>query len=141
MGRGGTPGGGSVSSYRVNDDGALNLVQSQPTTQTATCWVVVSTDGRFAYVTNTGDESLSALNVGFLGTLSLLDGNGEAGQTGAGTAPIDLSLSNDGRHVYALDNRMGTISVFRTDERSGRMTPVEVVSNQLPQGANGIVAR
>lgn len=137
----GAPDAGSVSSYRVAEDGALTLItRSAGTTESATCWVAVSTDGRFAYVTNTGSESISALNVGFLGNLALRDDGGKSGNTGPGSAPIDLALSNDGLNLYALDNALGSISAFRVNERTGALDALEQVFN-LPRGANGIVAR
>lgn len=45
--------------------------RAPPTTGTATCWVVTSNDGRFAYVTNTGSANLSAFNIAFDGDITL----------------------------------------------------------------------
>lgn len=138
---GGVPDRGTVSSYKIKDDGNLQVLTSAlPTTETAACWVAVSNDGRFAYVTNTGSQSISALKTGFFGDLSLLNANGRSGVTPPGTSVIDLGLSNDGLNLYALDNAIGTISVFRVNPVSGGISRLEVISG-LPAGSNGIAAR
>src|SRR6266508_5394096 len=55
----------SASAYRLDKDGTLTLIQGPvPTTETAACWLVVSKDGQFAYVTNTGSGSISGYRVG-----------------------------------------------------------------------------
>jgi len=137
----GAANGGTVSSYLVKPNGDLQLITSSlATTETATCWVVVSNDGRFAYVTNTGSESISGLRVSFGGNLSLLTAGGRTGLTGSGTTPIDLSLSNDGLNLYSLDNTRGTVAVFRVNLVTGQLVKLQTIAG-LPAGANGIAAR
>ena len=137
----GAPNASSVSSYRVKDNGELQAITSSlPTTETAACWVVVSNDGRFAYVSNTGSQSISGIKVGFSGNLSLLIPSGRSGTTGTGTAPIDLALSNDGLNLYALDNRLGSIAVFGVNPVNGAISRRQVVTG-LPVGANGLAVR
>jgi 6-phosphogluconolactonase (cycloisomerase 2 family) len=70
------------------------------TTQTAACWVVISNDGKYAYVTNTGSGSVSSYRIEKDGSISLLEA--QAGLTGDGSSPIDMALSNNGRFLYAL---------------------------------------
>ncbi|MGH8564810.1 MAG: lactonase family protein [Gammaproteobacteria bacterium] len=136
----GAPGGGSVSSYELSPSGQLDVIRGAvPTAGTATCWVVTSNDGRFAYVTNTGSASLSAFNIAFEGDLTLRNANGIAGRTGAGTTPIDLALSPDQRNLYALDNTRSRITVFRV-ATGGGLNRLQFVDG-LPRGANGIAVR
>jgi 6-phosphogluconolactonase (cycloisomerase 2 family) len=137
----GSPNAGTVSSYKIKENGDLQaLTSSLATTETATCWVVVSNDGRFAYVSNTGSQSISALGVGFFGDLSLLTPGGRSGVTPANTSVIDLGLSNDGLNLYALDNRVGTITVFGVNLVSGGIPRFQVVTG-LPVGSNGLAVR
>ena len=57
---GGAPNASAVSSYRISDDGQLGIISaSVPTTETAACWVAVTPNGRFAYVTNTASGTVS----------------------------------------------------------------------------------
>jgi 6-phosphogluconolactonase (cycloisomerase 2 family) len=137
----GGPDGGTVSSYKIKENGDLQVITSSlPTTETATCWVAVSNDGRFAYVTNTGSQSISALKAGFFGDLSLLTPGGRSGVTPGGSGVIDLSLSNDGLNLYALDNVLGTITVFGVNPVTGAIPRFQVVSG-LPVGSNGLAVR
>lgn len=130
----------SVSSYQLGKDGSLSIISySIGTTETAACWAVVSSDGRFAYITNAGSGSISGYNVGFDGSLALLDANGRTGLTGKNSGPLDMALSNDGRNLYTLNGGSDTIGVFRVKANgglSGQYSQIEV-----PATANGIAAR
>ena len=121
---------GAVSSYALNADGSLTTVSaSESTHQAATCWLVVSKDGRFAFAVNSASGSISAYAVAADGSLQPLSANGRSAVTGDGTAPIDLGLSRDGRFLYVLNARAGTIGAFATDHDGGLAT--------IP-GANGL---
>jgi 6-phosphogluconolactonase len=137
---GGAANASAVSSYRLTSDGSLDLLDgSVGTKQTAACWVFVTQDGRLAYVTNTGSGSISGYTVGRDGTLTLLDDDGRTADTGAGSAPIDLASSDDGRVLFSLQSGTHTILGFRIGH-DGRLTPVGGVSG-LPSSANGLAAR
>jgi 6-phosphogluconolactonase len=112
---GGAADASALSSYEIDDAATpLELISgSVPTTETAACWVVVTRNGRFAYTTNTGSGTISGYRVSHSGRLSLLDPDGVTGRTGAGSAPIDLALSNDSRFLFSLNSGTGTISSFR----------------------------
>jgi 6-phosphogluconolactonase len=123
---------GAVSSYGLNANGSLSLVSaSVPTHQAATCWLVVSNDGRLAFAVNSASGSVSAYRVQADGSLEILSADGRTGVTGDGTAPIDLGLSHDGRFLYVLNAGAGTIGAFGV-ERDGSLAA-------LP-GATGVVA-
>jgi 6-phosphogluconolactonase len=99
----------ALSSSTVGKLGALQVISpSVSTGQTAACWVVVSNDGRFAFVTNTGSRTISSYSIAFDGALQLLESI-------AGTATgavIDAALSLDGRYLYALSGNTGNIDAF-----------------------------
>jgi 6-phosphogluconolactonase len=40
----------------------------------------------------------------------------------------DLHITPDGRFLYASERRSSTLSAFRIDAASGRLTPIEVVT-------------
>jgi 6-phosphogluconolactonase len=132
----GVPDGSALSAYTVGHGGALKVISpSVSTGQTAACWVVVSNDGRFAYVTNTGSSTISSYSIAFDGTLQLLE-------SVAGTATgavIDAALSLDGRYLYALSDNTGSIDAFEV-QVDGALTPLPGVSG-LPIGSNGLAAR
>ena len=135
---GGAPDASATSSYELDRDGLLTTISaSVGTNQTANCWVVVTPNGRFAYVTNTGSGSISGYKIGFDGELELLDADGRTAVTGGG--PIDLALSDSGRFLYSVNTGTNTIGAFLVHS-DGSLTALPFVSG-LPSGANGLAAR
>lgn len=135
---GGAPDASATSSYALEGDGTLSLVSgSVATTETAACWVVLSRGGRFAYVTNTGSNTISGYRVGADGSLALLDADGVTGGTDAG--PIDAAVSRAGGFLYTLNAGGHTISGFAI-QGDGSLSPVPGAAG-LPAGATGLVAR
>ncbi|HUF47571.1 MAG TPA: beta-propeller fold lactonase family protein, partial [Vicinamibacterales bacterium] len=137
---GGAPDASATTSYEVGREGSLTPISpSVGTNQTANCWVVVTPDGRFAYVTNTGSGSISGYQIAFDGEIALLDLDGRTGVTGDGSGPIDLALSANGRYLYSLHSGTQSIGVFEIND-DGALTPLPFTAG-LPAGANGLVAR
>src|SRR5687768_10158667 len=133
---GGAPGASAVSSYNVDNDTFEVISPAVGTTQTAACWVVISNNGKYAYVTNTGSGSISSYRIENDGTIHLLDA--QAGLTGEGSSPIDMALNNSGRFLYALGANSDTISIFQVRE-NGTLKSLDNVS--VPAGAVGLAAR
>jgi len=130
----------AVSSYDVDDDGALHTVSaSVGTTETAACWVVVTPDGRFVYTTNTGSGSITGYQAGFDGDLTILDANGRTGVTGNGSAPIDMALSRGGHFLYTLNSGTHSIGAFFVTH-TGALVRLPFTGG-LPATANGLAAR
>lgn len=137
---GGAADASSMSSYVLEGDGTLQVVNSEvPTTETAACWVVVTNDGRFAYTTNAGSGSVSGYRIAFDGTITLLDTNGVTGNTGGGSGPIDMALSNNSRYLFTLNGGNNTIGAFQV-HADGSLSPLPGASG-IPEGANGLAAR
>lgn len=104
---------GAASSYSLGSDGTLSLITASATThQGATCWLIVTPNGRFAYTANAGSGSISGYAVGADGSLRLLDSDGRTGITGDGSTPLDLELSRNGKFLYVLEAGTGTIGAF-----------------------------
>jgi 6-phosphogluconolactonase (cycloisomerase 2 family) len=137
---GGAEDAGAVSSYHLLGDGSLDTIAaSVANTETAPCWLVVSKGGRYAFTTNTPDDSLSAYAIASDGQLQLTDPGGRTGEPGAGTRPLDMDLSGDGRHLYTLNIGDGTISTFRVGP-DGSLTLTSTFVG-VPSGVNGLAAR
>jgi 6-phosphogluconolactonase (cycloisomerase 2 family) len=135
---GGAPNASATSSYILSRGDVDVVSASVGTTETAACWAVVTNNGRFAYVTNTGSGSVSGYRVASNGSLTLLDGDGVTGVTGAGSAPIDAALSVNSRFLYVLNAGSHTISAFRV-KSDGRLKSLTVESG-LPAGSIGLAA-
>ncbi|MGA8516109.1 MAG: beta-propeller fold lactonase family protein, partial [Burkholderiaceae bacterium] len=134
---GGAANASAVSSYRFDPAAPAIPVVVSPslgTTQTAACWVVVTPNSRYAYVTNTGSGTVSSYAVSKSGQLSLVQGI--AATSGAG--PIDAAISASGRNLYVLNGRGQTISSFRIGGDASLSNPGTVAG--LPAGANGLAA-
>jgi 6-phosphogluconolactonase len=100
---GGAVGAAAVSSYSVAEGASLAPVSgSVGDTRSEVCWAAVTNDGRFAYVTNFGDGTISSYAVADDGGLALREP--VAGSTRLGEKGVrDEALTGDGRFLYAID--------------------------------------
>lgn len=132
--------GSSASSYRFNGSGTpIAISEEVATTETAACWVAITPDGSYAYVTNTPDNSISGFAIGGDGSLTMLDANGVTAATGASSLPIDLDTSRDGEFLYVLLAGTQRIATYAING-NGSLTARGSVGG-LPGSANGLVAR
>lgn len=137
---GGAPDASAASSYELRRNGTLETITaSEPTTETAACWIAFSIDGRYAYTTNTGSGTITGYAVQN-GRLQRLDADGVTAMVGAGSAPIDLATSPDGRFIYSLNSGTEAIAGWAVNA-DGSLTPVAGGIAGLMNGANGLVAR
>jgi len=133
---GGAPGAGTTSSYRLDRDGALEVVSpAVPAEGAAACWLVVTRNGRFAYTSNTASDNLSVYEIDFDGSIAL----SETVSTPEGSRPLDSALTSSSRFLYVLNNGDGTLSGYRVGF-NGALTPIELDISGL-DGANGLAAR
>ncbi|HET7550083.1 MAG TPA: beta-propeller fold lactonase family protein [Gemmatimonadaceae bacterium] len=113
---------GSLTSYALANDGALSpITASISTGGTAACWVTITSDGRFAYTTNAGSNTVAGFSVDAGGHLAALTPSAPTGDAGAGASPIDLDHAGT-RFLYALEAGSGTIATFMIDS-DGTLTP------------------
>src|SRR3954452_12270235 len=100
---GGAVGQAAASSYSFKHPGKLAPVSgSVADSRSEVCWAAVTGDGRFAYVTNFGDGTISSYAVGGDGSLQLIDA--VAAATRLGEKGIrDEAITRDGRYLYAID--------------------------------------
>lgn len=102
----------AVSSYSVSSGGTLSVISaSVPTLANATCWVVVTPNGKFVYTTNPGSGTLSGFLLGSDGSLSPVDGTVVA-TLPTGSSDLDLAVSDDGKFLYTIDSGTGSVSAL-----------------------------
>lgn len=134
---GGAPNASVLSSYGIAGNGAIGAISPLVRTeQTAACWVVVTDNGRFAYTTNTGSGSISSYDVDRDGSISLLESVGA--DTGIGSAPTDLALSEHSRELFVLNSGARTVGAYRV-RGDGGLVSVDTAGG-LPAGATGLAA-
>jgi 6-phosphogluconolactonase (cycloisomerase 2 family) len=99
---GGAVGAAAASSYSLDGRRPVPRSASIANTRSEVCWAAVSKDGRFVYVTNFGDGTISSYAIGDDGSLELLEA--VAAWTNPGTKGVrDEAITGDGRFLYALD--------------------------------------
>ena len=106
--------------------------------ESAPCWVVLAKNDRYAYVSNTASDSVSAYRVALDGAVSLIGADGRAADTGEGSKPIDMALTRNDRHLYVLDSGTAQLSGFSV-ANDGTLTPAGT-TNGLPATAVGLAA-
>ncbi len=137
---GGSTDASATSSYELHADGSLQLVSaSVPTTETAACWVAITPDGRYAYITNGGSGSITGYSL-VNGQLSRLAADGVSAFIGTGTGPIDAIVTPDGRFVYSLNAGVESI-VGWAISADGSLSQASGSITGLMNGANGLLAR
>jgi len=120
---GGEIGAAAASSYAVTGPGRLTPISgSIGDTRSEVCWAATTKDGRYVYVTNFGDGTISSYTISGEGTLELLEP--VAGSTRLGEAGIrDEALTPDGRYLYAIDADAQKVYGW-TVGQDGRLSPV-----------------
>jgi 6-phosphogluconolactonase (cycloisomerase 2 family) len=130
------PGESAVSSYRLTGGKLRPVSRSIGTAQTATCWVAITPDGRYAYTTNTGSGTITGYRITAKGTLTPLSRDGRTAVTGAVSLPVDVVISGDGQVLHVLAQGRQAIVSFRIGS-DGQLTPAPV-SGGVPPLAVGM---
>jgi 6-phosphogluconolactonase (cycloisomerase 2 family) len=136
---GGTPNASAASSYSAPESGILSVISgSVPNSQTASCWVVTTNNGKLAFVSNTGNGTISSYSVSpHNQTLTLA--NAVAGDTGMNSMPIDMALNNNSHFLYVLLGGSQGVASFRAN-RNGTLNLIDT-DGGLPLGTQGIAAK
>lgn len=139
---------GSVSVFQLGEGGALtasqlDLLAGQTATvgQRTACWIVMSPDGEFFWVSNALDASISSYRfTDATGNVELVEVLAATGEQPTSSDPatafattdgfIDLDITDDGDYLYQLYGLAGVIGVYAVD--GGNLTLVEEVSGDLP---------
>jgi 6-phosphogluconolactonase (cycloisomerase 2 family) len=135
---GGEVGAAAASSYAITAAGKLAPVSgSVGDTRSEVCWAALTNDGRFAYVTNFGDGTISSYEIGQDGTLALC--NPVAGSTQTDNKGIrDEAISRDGRYLYAIDADAQKVFGW-TVAGNGDLVPIDSFAG-LPETVAGLAA-
>lgn len=129
-------GSNSLSSYELNANNTLSVISAAvPDSQAASCWISLTRDGKFAFVSNTGSGTLSAFHVAVNGTLDL---ESAVDATIPNGHPIDSALSTDSAFFYTVDTNAGRIAEFQIHGAS--LKPIGFVTG-LPATTQGIAAQ
>jgi 6-phosphogluconolactonase len=126
----------SVSSYFLTSSNMLRVMSAAvPNGQEATCWISVTADGKFAFVSNTASGNLSSYAISGNGTVNLEQA---IAATADGGNPIDSAFSSDSAFLYVDDSGLGRVLIYRVNGAS--LTLIGTVSG-LPTTIQGIAAQ
>ncbi|HUA14047.1 MAG TPA: beta-propeller fold lactonase family protein [Verrucomicrobiae bacterium] len=130
----------AISSYSLQTNGTLTPIStSVPTLGTATCWHVVTPNGRFVYTSNAGSATISGLSIGANGSLTPVSTTILA-TLPSGSTNLDIAVSADGKFLYTLDSGTGTVGAFGIDSDGTLTTLSEANGVSASSGFNGIAA-
>jgi 6-phosphogluconolactonase len=130
----------SVSSYAVSPFSTVAPVDVVSNGQNAACWVSVTPDARFAYVSNFFSKTISRIALAPNGTMTVL------GSTLTGGFPLDSTLSIDGRYLYvftvpSLAFTSAQIEAFQVNFVDGSLTAIATTPANLAGTGTGLAAR
>lgn len=109
---GGAAGMGSATSYATDMLGNTSDVNGAVgNKQAAPCWVAVTKSGRFAYVTNTASNNISAYYVSPVGALHYIFFSNSS----SGEAPTDIVVSGNNMNVYVINSASHSVGEYRRD--------------------------
>jgi 6-phosphogluconolactonase (cycloisomerase 2 family) len=132
--------GSAVSSYTVLADGTLAAVsQSVPTFGAANCWNAISPDGTHVYGSNSGSSNIPGFTIGAGGTLTPI-ANTIVGSNPAGSINLDITISGDGKFLYSLNAKVGTVGVFAIQPNGTLEEVTQIPGLPAAAGFNGIAA-
>lgn len=128
----------AASSYRIAADGTLQPISGSILNgQTATCWIAITTNTRFAYTTNNVSGTISSYKVSADGSLSLINAVAAA----PGHAPVDLAITGNNQYLYNVNAGDGTVSMFKINQADGSLIALGSIAGLPGDGsAVGIAA-
>jgi 6-phosphogluconolactonase (cycloisomerase 2 family) len=130
----------ALSSYAVHSDGTLSAISANiPTLANATCWNVVTPDGRFVYTSNPGSGTISGFALAANGELTAI-GETILATLPTGSSNLDIAITPDGKFIYTLDSGTGKVSAWAINADGTLTVLPEIGGLMANSGFNGIAA-
>jgi 6-phosphogluconolactonase (cycloisomerase 2 family) len=142
---------GDTASYKVSHSGAITPIDTKSSNGNAPCWVVITTNGRYAYVVNTGGGAPGGATVAEykLARSGKLTSLGNTAPSSSEFALTDEALSKDNKFLYVLSplesgsssmpGPNSHIDVFAV-HHNGSLTLVSTSATVPAPGLSGLVA-
>ena len=92
----------AATSYQVSRTQLQVVTGPLQTNQLAACWVAVTPNGRYGYVSDAHSGTVAGLRVSRDGAISLLDPSGITGSGGTGSTTLDSAVTPGGRILTVL---------------------------------------
>jgi 6-phosphogluconolactonase (cycloisomerase 2 family) len=116
---------GSVSQYSINPafNGELSF-SGMINTGFCSIGIAVDPTGKFAYVTNSGDNNISMYKIDSSTGLLL-----SIGLVAAGTSPWSIAVDPSGKFVYVSNFQSNDVSIYSIDPATGSLTLIGTISS------------
>jgi 6-phosphogluconolactonase len=108
---------GAVSAFAIDDTGRLTLINQLASSGPAPCHLVLAADGKYLFVTNCGNGSLTVFPVAADGRLGM--STGEI----AGTKATCVATDPAGQFIFLCEPANDRVAVFQIDAATGRLQP------------------
>jgi 6-phosphogluconolactonase len=129
---------GSASSYSRSGT-TVTAIDNKSSNGLATCWVSITSNGKYAFMSNQHSQDLSRFAIGQNGQLTLL---GKVPTSGPGA---DTALTSDSSYLYVLDvlNANGSGGALIDSYRvrpDGGLVHLATTDPGIPDSASGLVS-
>jgi hypothetical protein len=129
----GTNGPSSLAAYTDSASGVLQEIGGPiSNNQKGSCWIEITPDGRYAYTSNAGSDTISRYALAADGTPTYLDSTHLQGA--ADLHPFDLRADASGRYLYVAEVDNGSVGALRING-DGSLTELVASPVALPAGA------
>lgn len=105
---GGAPAASTVTSYNIKNGVPKDINGAVANNQAAACWVAIAKHGRYAFITNTADNTISSYYIAPWGGLYLVEEAAAKSDMG----PVDIVVAGNNFFVYVLNGKSGTIGGY-----------------------------
>jgi len=129
--------GGAVSTYNVPDNAVLQPISpSVLTTRNDSCWVVITNNQKYLYVSNAVSGDVTSYTLDSDGNIALL----QAVAGDVGPMAFDEALSRDSKYLYIRSITKGSIEAFAV-QQDGSLVKIGSFFGLPPGSAEGLAAR
>ena len=130
----------TISSVHVGWNGTIAPVTtSLPTDGKATCWSVITPNGRIIYAVNAGTSNISGYTISRTGELTPIAAT-IVGTNPDGSTNLDTAISENGKYVYTLNAGTGAIGTFAVQSDGTLLSLGQVTGLPASAGLNGLAA-
>ena len=135
------PSGGTISSYRIVEDGSLAFINKQLSHGDDPCYVDVTPDGKYVAVSNYGTGSVALFPVNEDGSLqpaSFIDQHEGSGPNSARQAQAhahSIRFSGNSGLVYSADLGTDKLYAYALDRANNKLVPSSPANALLPPGS------
>jgi hypothetical protein len=129
----GTNGPSSLAAYTDSATGVFQEIGGPVSNdQKGSCWIEITPDGRYAYTSNAGSDTISRYALAADGTPTYLSSTHLQGSTDL--HPFDLRADAGGRYLYVAEVDNGSVGVLQING-DGSLTELAGSPVALPSGA------